>query len=330
MSPESIPAPSRAAEPDALADEVYACLAAFPILVEQIREVARVVESAVVAVCSSFQSMARRAEGALGASQAAVQEAGNGSLIEDAGTAIEGLLGRLDDAARISGENIARTRSTIHATIDAMDRQLKEIDRVSGALHILALNSKIEASRAGAAGTGFMVVASETGTLAREAIRCTGDIRKLFDGLRDIARERRHDDAQGTPHRGRRLADQIRQGRSDTALILTRLRTAQGLLCAQMEGVSRENRGLATDIANAVQALQFQDAVNQRLTHVAGAIEEMAAALLERAEGSAPAPPTDWVTRLQRGYTMHAERQVQGRASGASLEDDLGANITLF
>lgn len=97
-----------------------------------------------------------------------------------------------------------------------------------------------------------------------------------------------------------------------------------------MAALAQDGEGLANDISGAVIALQFQDAVSQRLGHVCTTLENMAAYL--NGEVDNQQIPVDWVGQLQQGYCMLVERQAQARATGAApTEDgDLGENIELF
>jgi hypothetical protein len=84
-------------------------------------------------------------------------------------------------------------------------RNVDDLQRVTGRTKILALNSQIEAARAGQAGRGFSVVAKEIGEFS-------GDVNKIADGLREALGTRLSElDRLGTQLvasvRGTRLAD---------------------------------------------------------------------------------------------------------------------------
>src|SRR6266852_6637021 len=105
---------------------------------------------------------------------------GIGSQVRDASK----LADQASDAAREASLNMDRLRES-SAAIGNVVNLIAQIARQTT---LLALNSTIEAARAGAAGRGFAVVASEVKALAVQTQSATEEITKKIDALqRDAA-----------------------------------------------------------------------------------------------------------------------------------------------
>src|SRR5258708_16025154 len=105
---------------------------------------------------------------------------GIGAQVRDAGK----LADLASDAAREASANVDRLRES-SAAIGNVVNLIAQIARQTT---LLALNSTIEAARAGAAGRGFAVVASEVKALAVQTQNATEEITKKIEALqRDAA-----------------------------------------------------------------------------------------------------------------------------------------------
>lgn len=65
----------------------------------------------------------------------------------------------------------------VSATLNAMRASTGQIGEIALQVNLLAINAKIEAARAGAAGRGFSIVAEEINTLSRKTAQTTDSIR---------------------------------------------------------------------------------------------------------------------------------------------------------
>ncbi len=89
--------------------------------------------------------------------------------------AVEHMTGRTQDAAtRLGGLEAVSEKAT-----SAVDL----ISQIAEQTNLLALNATIEAARAGDAGRGFGVVASEVKTLAGQAARASDEIRQMINAM---------------------------------------------------------------------------------------------------------------------------------------------------
>jgi methyl-accepting chemotaxis protein len=87
------------------------------------------------------------------------------------------------DATRRSVQ-ITTQMDQFSCSVQAIGKITETIMEISAQTNLLALNATIEAARAGSAGKGFSVVASEIKVLAQQTSKATDDIKSLISGLR--------------------------------------------------------------------------------------------------------------------------------------------------
>ncbi len=105
---------------------------------------------------------------------------GIGSQVRDAGT--------LADEAAAAADEASSNVDRLKESSAAIGNVVNLIAQIARQTTLLALNSTIEAARAGAAGRGFAVVASEVKALAVQTQGATEEIKKKIDALqRDAA-----------------------------------------------------------------------------------------------------------------------------------------------
>jgi len=328
-----------------LARELQACLPMLPILTGQLKEVTRHVEEAVVKVCGSFQDMAERARQA--ATQATLSSGNAAAADSTEEVGIEGLISRTRATLGSLLQRIDQSSASSDMTAEQMGAMEQKIEDLTGTLHgvdeiarnarVLALNGQIEAARAGVQGAAFSIVAVETAKMAQHAATSSKSIQKrIGDVSTSINRA-------ATELRKRAANDQCEAARSREE-VNAALDTMSSLHADMQQAIEQANRNsdrLARDISAAVMAMQFQDAVSQRIGHVVHALEEMHAALQSHAVAAAAGAPKkcsstaeadDWAHRLAQRYTMDSERLVLAAHTGQSnmASPELGDNVELF
>lgn len=305
-----------------LRQAVVAHLKVLPVASAQLRETNRQIERAVAQVGANFERMAERArEGADQASQllgAAGQTAGGaasgvGKLLSSSQTTLEDLLDRIVRDGEVCRKLVERM-DAVERDIGHVVRGLGDVDRISFGNTILALNAKIEAAHMGERGQGFEIVAESLWAQSRQSEQITGQIRTTMLRLAGDAK------AAGVAIGGMASADQDRTAALHTQVhaALDRLKQAnEEAQRAVADGADRQQK-LSAEIASAVQAMQFQDSVSQKIGHIEQALESMQTAiaaplgLVEPPQARSAAA----IGLLSQSYTMEGERTVHAAVTG--------------
>ncbi len=338
-------------------------LPTLPVLVAQLRETNGQVEKAVVQVCDSFHSMAARARESVTQAMRSLEDTDDSqeqkvarvrALMEAARRTLGDLLDRIIQGSRLSMKAVYKMEDVAKGMKEIVGI-LGEVEFIADRTKLLALNAAIEAARVGERGRGFAVVAAEITKLAEHSARASETIRGL---VRQVS-----DDMDSAYGELQTLAStdmsDVLLNQEDIDKIMTFLTSTNEEMHRSVLTAARHSEELARDISQAVIALQFQDIVHQRITHVVDALGEMEAALAARladrrraaADGdprlavSVHERPGDeyerqrqghghWAERLERGYTMEAERRVlaehRGRGERGDRPSDQGNNVELF
>jgi methyl-accepting chemotaxis protein len=173
----------------------------------------------------------------------------------------------------------------IRALVDQMrelDQHVKQIEEVSRATNILALNAMIEAVRAGEAGEGFSVVADEVRKLAHRSAEAAhgigssiGDLTAKLDGV--LSDDSQFDRDQQIPDTTEETAMTRRLGGiADAQREMSEM--VSGILKDTVNAadqVQRSSDALTTETTGAVGHVQFQDISRQMLEHVADAVTDV-------------------------------------------------------
>ena len=147
------------------------------------------VATAVEEMSASMASMA-------GAMDHATSNVGTVATATEEMTSTIGEVTRSSDNARVIAAHAVSQASEITRQVVELGRSAREIGKVtetiaaiSAQTNLLALNATIEAARAGAAGKGFTVVASEIKELAQQTAAATEGIREKIENIQASTRE---------------------------------------------------------------------------------------------------------------------------------------------
>lgn len=114
--------------------------------------------------------------------------------VEEFHSSVREIAANVNEAAQVAHSSV-RMAETANQTIAKLGESSAEIGSVVKVItsiaeqtNLLALNATIEAARAGEAGKGFAVVASEVKELAKETTRATEDISKMIETIQSDTR----------------------------------------------------------------------------------------------------------------------------------------------
>jgi methyl-accepting chemotaxis protein len=163
-------------------------------LVRQLERAAHSVAGGAQSTADTLSTIRRRTETLTGRTSAAQTTATTFSQAADKFThSAQGIGSQVRDASRLADEAGAAAREAsvnvdrLRESSAAIGNVVNLIAQIAKQTTLLALNSTIEAARAGAAGRGFAVVATEVKALAVQTQQATEEIKKKIDALQKDA-----------------------------------------------------------------------------------------------------------------------------------------------
>jgi methyl-accepting chemotaxis protein len=278
-----------------------------PVWTKQIETARAETERSVSALVELFSGMAATLETTVRASgRAAEQLNGQGadgivSAVNQTSAELAQVVSTIKAARQSRASMVDETKYAEELKVMA-----ESVQQIALQMKILTLNGAIEAARAGEAGRGFGVLANEMRRLSGIAgdlgVNMAKKMEIITAAFFTISREA--DDRSGD--------DATSVSRAEQAIdaVLSRFRDVTAQLSDSAQNMQRESVGVRKEISEALVALQFQDRVNQILSHVGdnmGALSQEIAALGARAgEGDALNIQT-WLTRMEQHFTTEEE-----------------------
>jgi methyl-accepting chemotaxis protein len=292
-------------------------------LVDEIRLISAHIETNVDGLASRFQNIAATTreqtatvQGLVASAPGVPVEGGVVALPELAGGLADTLSALIEKIVLLSSRGVSMVWALddVRAELQSVEGSISEIDRINQKTRLLALNAKIEAARAGAAGLGFSVVADEVRDLAgsvnslSSAIKgqigsISGGLSDSYGLLRDIA-----------------TIDMSQQNLEAHARIKGVMQCVvdQNLRFADvLEQSVRASEQTTDDISAAVVGMQFQDRARQGLDNVSAALAAIAATTAELAASTASGMATEasaavdeaWADRVVADCTLGEVRE---------------------
>jgi methyl-accepting chemotaxis protein len=249
---------------------------------EQAAAVAQTVTT-VDEVTQTAEQAADRAKSVAAASQRAVDIGADGSK------AIERSIDSIA-TVRTHVESIAEGILTLAEQAQAIGDIISTVDDLAERTNLLALNAAIEASRAGEAGRGFSVVASEVKALADQSKKATAQVGQILGEI-----QRATNDAVFLTEQGSRSVDQASEVVDQTGetirTLLGALEQAAQVAAQIAASAGQQATGMSqvhTAMSNINQATSQNVIASRQAERAAQDLSDLAGTLKARLDGSRP------------------------------------------
>ncbi|UVL21865.1 methyl-accepting chemotaxis protein [Pseudomonas sp. B21-023] len=222
------------------------------------------VATAMQQMTATVHDVARNAEQAALAAQAADDKVGSGQQV------VRQSMQRIEQLA-LAAETASSGIDSLSAEIHTIGDVLEVIKSVAEQTNLLALNAAIEAARAGEQGRGFAVVADEVRALARRTRQSTEEIERLVASLRG--------NAQQSVMQIRGSTELVRLAVADTL----QTESALGSIAAAVSLIQQMNQQIA---AAAEQQSSVAEEISRSVTQIRGSADQAALAMEDNARSS--------------------------------------------
>lgn len=153
--------------------------------------------------------------------------------------------------------------------INQVDKLLGEIEGISSQTNLLALNAAIEAARAGEAGQGFAVVADEVRSLSWRSSQFSEQIRKQYAHTKDAMKR-------ASLTVGKMAGQDLKMAldsRDRVEKMVHELNKLNSDVASSLAQISDISENINERVGTAVRSLQFEDMVNQLMSHISCRID---------------------------------------------------------
>lgn len=231
------------------------------------------------------------------------------------------LLERLSEASEKSRSAIQRL-NLIDERIGRVAYTLDQINDITAANRILAVNARIQVAQLGQQGSGLGVVADEISQQAKRSSEFSSAIAGLIGQLREAVTLSREDLLVTASH-DREALDESKQEVVRTHADFRQFLDRTHLFLTE---TAEDSRKLTGDIHDSVRGLQFQDRASQRLQFIASELERLSGEMA--AEFGVDAGAVRWHPSVREMMTRTS--MVEQRGIAQSGGDEGSGEVELF
>ncbi len=238
-------------------------------------------DEAVGRLAASLCGIVQRLEQAAGATAASAAGADGGmpGIFEQSkgglATVVDSLRRALDDRNAM----LHKLRELVEFTVD-LKKMAADVAGIADQTNLLALNAAIEAARAGEQGRGFAVVADEV----RKLSGLSGDTGRRIAGKVEVINAAISAAFAEAEHSSGRDGQTVARSEAAITEVLTALRGLTDGLAGSAATLRGESAGISGEITDALQQMQFRDAVGRTLGEIRSGIEGLGGNIAQSGE----------------------------------------------
>lgn len=229
---------------------------------------------------------------------------------------------KLDEALKTKEQMLHEIRVLVEI-IAEMQSMAEEVTEIANQTNMLALNAAIEAAHAGEFARGFTVIASEVrklSTVSRSAGKhITAKVEQVKMTINKVCNTVEQNAKQDSVLVSK-ANERIHEVLENLEAVFFELKNSSD----QMGDVA-EN--IKSEIAESLVQFQFQDRIDQTLSHVRNSIEEFSAVLLHDQNTLTPIDAETLLANLKASYSMQEEYDTHNTGKATNLHS---SEVTFF
>jgi methyl-accepting chemotaxis protein len=208
------------------------------------------------------------------------------SAAEELSASVNEIGRQVSQSTRIAGHAVDTIRRTdqriaaLDAAVQSIGAMVKLINGIAHQTNLLALNATIEAKRAGDAGRGFSVVASEVKSLADQTTKATAEIGRHIGAVQSSTRE-----AVGAIAEVGKVIEEMNQITTMIAAAVEEQGAATNEIARNIQQAAAGTTEVSSNIAGVNKAAGNSSAMAKRVLDTAQALDVDAGLLRQEVDG---------------------------------------------
>jgi methyl-accepting chemotaxis protein len=195
----------------------------------------------------------------------------------------EDSLARLEDCRKNISEKTGQEK-TVQEQLDALSTIFHEVKKTGQLFRVVAVNTGIECTRSNESAKLFSAVASDIAKLSKKIMTTSKDGLDVLKEARDTEQTLYGDLSKG-------LKEITGMGKNVSGIVRNAIQEIENLITSMLqltEQAGEHTRQVSQQVGKLVVAVQFHDSMSQRVEHIADALGDVEAYLIEDAADKLP------------------------------------------